>query len=258
MSDKITALVFRLEGPLQSWGDKANWDYRDTCDFPTKSGIVGIIACAAGFERGNPNIFRLSSQLKVSVRADSSGRVMTDYHTVTGEFICANLGKKKNNSLNAGKPDLKKNKVKINKETGYDDDDNEENYNTKQTYRQYLQDASFLVAIEGFSEVLVECKGYLDNPVWAPYLGRLSCAPSTPILPKLITDYGSIDELMKKYPISSRFNTKMMMYERDCDDSILGYVKNDEITVKSRHFKQRIVSRHFIEVEVCKNVFIET
>ncbi|MFW9879088.1 MAG: CRISPR-associated protein Cas5, partial [Candidatus Thorarchaeota archaeon] len=32
-----TLLVLRLEGPLQSWGLRARWDYRDTSTEPSKS-----------------------------------------------------------------------------------------------------------------------------------------------------------------------------------------------------------------------------
>ena len=34
-------LILRLEGALQSWGERSHWDHRDTANFPTKSGVVG-------------------------------------------------------------------------------------------------------------------------------------------------------------------------------------------------------------------------
>lgn len=37
-----------LEGPLQSWGVNSKYGRRDTLQFPTKSGILGIILCAMG------------------------------------------------------------------------------------------------------------------------------------------------------------------------------------------------------------------
>ena len=55
--DKI--LLIRLEGPLQSWGERSKWDYRDTADFPTKSGVIGMIACAMGLERTDAQLGKL-------------------------------------------------------------------------------------------------------------------------------------------------------------------------------------------------------
>lgn len=237
MSNNITVLLFRLEGPLQSWGDKSKWGRRDTCDFPTKSGIVGLLSCAAGFERDNPAIYELSQQLDVSVRADSPGTIMTDFHTVNGVTLRAEDGKKKL-------------KLKPWKEKDINDSLDDDDASTMLTYRQYLQDASFLVVIEGDIYVLKKCKAYLDNPVWAPCLGRISCVPGTPIIGEIINNYESIDELMQKYPTSRRFRNRTMMYETKSDNSKNGYLRNDEMTAYNRTFKQRFVSRHYVELEV--------
>ena len=48
MEERKTILVLRLEGPLQSWGENAKWDFRDSSTMPTKSGIVGLLGCAMG------------------------------------------------------------------------------------------------------------------------------------------------------------------------------------------------------------------
>ena len=42
-------LFLRLEGPLQSWGERGRWSVRDTALEPTKSGVIGLIACALGY-----------------------------------------------------------------------------------------------------------------------------------------------------------------------------------------------------------------
>lgn len=51
-----TILLLRLEAPLQSYGERAKWDFRDSAYFPTKSGVIGIIACAMGLKRGADEI----------------------------------------------------------------------------------------------------------------------------------------------------------------------------------------------------------
>ncbi len=77
-------LALRLEGVLQSWGDHAKWETRDSADFPSKSGVVGLLACAMGLERDNPGITTLSDSVQIAVRADRPGTRMLDFHTVQG------------------------------------------------------------------------------------------------------------------------------------------------------------------------------
>ena len=77
-------LALRLEGVLQSWGDHAKWETRDSADFPSKSGVVGLLSCAMGLERDNPEITALSDSVQIAVRADRPGTRMLDFHTVQG------------------------------------------------------------------------------------------------------------------------------------------------------------------------------
>jgi len=41
-------LLLWLEGPLQAWGADSRFGRRDSLDFPTKSGILGLLCCALG------------------------------------------------------------------------------------------------------------------------------------------------------------------------------------------------------------------
>jgi len=45
----MNTVFVRLEGPLQSWGTRARWGERDTELEPTKSGVIGLVACALGW-----------------------------------------------------------------------------------------------------------------------------------------------------------------------------------------------------------------
>ena len=85
MTGESRLMVLRLEGMLQSWGEDAKWDYRGTVGIPTKSGIVGLLACAMGLLRESPEIQRLAEHLTVAVRVDRPGVRMTDFQTVTGK-----------------------------------------------------------------------------------------------------------------------------------------------------------------------------
>lgn len=76
MEEKKTLLILRLEGALQSWGDHSKWDVRDSGDFPSKSGVVGLLSCAMGLERGDPEIAALSAARRLSrVNAQKSKNI---------------------------------------------------------------------------------------------------------------------------------------------------------------------------------------
>ena len=76
----IPILLLRLEGPLQSWGERARWDFRDTAPFPTKSAVVGILACAMGLQRESAEIVDMNDALRMAIRADRAGRVKPFSH----------------------------------------------------------------------------------------------------------------------------------------------------------------------------------
>jgi CRISPR system Cascade subunit CasD len=47
--------------------------------------------------------------------------------------------------------------------------------------KHYLQDASFLVALEGDRPILERLNSALQDPVWPLSLGRRSCPPAVPV-----------------------------------------------------------------------------
>src|SRR5690606_31950420 len=49
---------------------------------------------------------------------------------------------------------------------------------TKMTYRYYLQDMAYAVALQGPEADLQELVEALQNPVWDLYLGRKTCVPT--------------------------------------------------------------------------------
>lgn len=79
----MATLLLRLAGPLQSWGVDSKFEIRDTLDFPTKSGVIGLLAAALGYSRGE-SLDRLNA-LNLGVRIDREGERLTDYHTAKGK-----------------------------------------------------------------------------------------------------------------------------------------------------------------------------
>lgn len=72
-------LLIRLAAPLQSWGSDSKFNTRRTEREPTKSGIVGLCACALGRKRTD-SITDLI-KLQFGVRTDRQGQLIIDFQT---------------------------------------------------------------------------------------------------------------------------------------------------------------------------------
>jgi len=154
-------VFLRLEGLLQAWGDTSKFVIRRTMEAPTKSGVLGLVCCAMGLSRRKASE-RLSelNGLALGVRIDRPGMRWWDWHTVgAGIGILTADGKIK--------------KTQKTREC-----------ETLVTRREYLADASFLVALQGKPSLVEEIADALQFPRWPIFLGRKSCPPSRPILTK--------------------------------------------------------------------------
>ncbi|MFD0416822.1 type I-E CRISPR-associated protein Cas5/CasD [Streptomyces sp. NPDC127108] len=160
-----TGLLLRLTGPLQSWGERSPFNERDTALFPTRSGVIGLLASALGRSRDQPpdDLARLS----LTIRVDRPGVPLRDLHTVGG-----GLPAKATVTTAEGK--------KRSGDTG-----------TLLTHRTYLADAAFTVAVTGGpadAELLNRAGQALIAPRWPLFLGRRSCPPEGPLLLGATTD----------------------------------------------------------------------
>lgn len=217
MSANTALLLLRLEGALQSWGEDAKWDFRDSASMPSKSGVIGLLSCALGYERSDPRIAKLSEDLTMGIRADRQGTAFTDYQTVTGDPLRNAEGKKR--SLG----------------------------NTFISRRVYLQDASFLVALAGERELLDRLADALRSPCWCLYLGRKSCVPSRPVLEKLTDEYESIADALHRYPAPARAHFPMTIeVEEECP-SASSVMRTDVRLNGERSFARRRVWRDTIQ-----------
>jgi CRISPR system Cascade subunit CasD len=162
-------LFLRLEGPLQSWGERARWSVRDTAPEPTKSGVVGLLACALGLSSDN-DLTNLSAQVQLAVRCDRPGASLRDYHTVVGGFMTG------------------EGKIKINSKS--------KKAETVVSERFYLCDASFLAVVRADSAVVARLVSAVQWPVWPIYLGRKSCPPALPVY-EGVGDYPSLEAALE-------------------------------------------------------------
>jgi CRISPR system Cascade subunit CasD len=147
-------LFLRLEGPMQSWGDQeSEFVIRRTAEAPTKSGVFGLLCAALGVSRAEAPgewLPKLCS-LRMGVRIDDPGIRWWDYHTVgAGMQMQTAEGKTKPGAM--------------------------------LTRREYLCDASFLVALQGEESLIKELNSAMKTPRWTLYLGRKCCPPSRPLL----------------------------------------------------------------------------
>lgn len=158
MTDANT-LWLRLEGPLQAWGDNSKFVVRRTMEAPTKSGVLGLICAAMGLSRqvARGRLPELN-RLVMGARIDRPGTRWWDYHTVGA----------KTGILKA------KGGIKITQKT--------KELETLVSRREYLCDASFLVVLQGNTEVISAVRDALEYPKWPVFLGRKGCPPSKPIL----------------------------------------------------------------------------
>lgn len=85
----MSALLLRLAGPLQAWGDSSRFARRHTRSAPTKSGVLGLLAAAQGRRRTDPMEDLVG--LQFGVRIDQPGRLQRDFQTAirwsTGESM---------------------------------------------------------------------------------------------------------------------------------------------------------------------------
>ena len=133
----MPTLLLKLSGPLQSWGTQSRYRRRDTDKYPSKSGIVGLLAAALGRSR-NESVEDLAS-LEFAVRIDAPGQLVRDYQTAK------DWARKPNDTANL-------------------------------STRYYLSDAVFLVALESDNRAFLEqLESALRAPVYPLYLGRRSC-----------------------------------------------------------------------------------
>ncbi len=152
----MSALVMRLEGPLQAWGVDGAQLIRRTHLHPQKRAVLGLIRAAKGLSRDET--WDALDDLSFQVRVLKRPRRMWDFAGVR-------------NTISADGKFLHKQRV---------------------LNREYLADAAFLVALEGESDLLEEVRSALRCPVFLLGLGRRDCPASYPIFFSLSDDSSEV------------------------------------------------------------------
>lgn len=161
-------LTLWLEGPLQSWGSDSLFGRRDTLNFPTLSGVMGLLCSAMG--RGGEEREFLSGfadrfwHVNSYQSKDKEGNLipivrLEDFHMVGSAYDDSDKWQK----LNIPKTSESKTAV---------------GGGAKLTYRYYLQNASFGVVMGFPAELAIQIESAMLAPVWSIFLGRKNCIPS--------------------------------------------------------------------------------
>lgn len=181
-------LVLQLDGAMQSWGTETLEDLRPTNSFPTLSAILGLLGACIGIDRKNVDRkASLAKSVDLAVMATFSEKCkvsrIIDFHTV----------------MNATKVDGSVNKHAV------------------LSQREYLCDASFLVAIEETASAefsLSSIASAIKRPYFTPFLGRRSCPPCKPIFKEIV-----LGESLESALIQSTGQSGVIFSSKDLDGS---------------------------------------
>ncbi len=161
-------LLLWLEAPLQSWGHDSKYGRRDSLDFPTKSGVLGLVCSARGVGDEQKDWLARCADLDMQcisyVRSHATQEVrrqpmLCDFHMVGAGYNDQDLWE------NLLIPKTSEGKKAV-------------GGGTKMTYRYYLQDMAFAVALQIPRDLVEETIEALQAPAWDLYLGRKNCVPT--------------------------------------------------------------------------------
>ena len=207
-------LLFRLYGPMASWGEIAVGETRHTASYPGKSAIIGLMAAALGIKRTEPEKQQQMQQgYALAVEVYSQGALLRDYHTVqvpdsVGKFTY----RTRRDELVLGKTRL----------------------GTILSSREYRLDALALVAVKALPNApydLQTIKKHLEKPRFHLYLGRKSCPLAAPLNPQISGDKNNYYEAFKAYE-----HKPMMQTNKSCEGTI---------SVRDAYWLRQADDRHY-------------
>lgn len=222
---KLKSILLKFQGPLQAWGTGSNFETRHTDDYPSKSGVLGMLAASLGYRRDEEEKLKKLNELDFGVRIDQAGVLLRDYH------IAQKL--KSNGTL-------------------------DRNYVTN---RYYLSDAIFLVALSHSDDNFIkEIYESLKKPYFQTFLGKRSC-PVTYDFIMGIYEEEAIELLKKTDWQASKFNrlTKSNRLKICGDSKIINNSreklrKDKAISFSQRERKFDYRGESFLYIEVDRNV----
>ena len=176
-------LVFRLYGPLASWGEIAVGESRHSAVYPGKSALLGLLSASLGIRRDEEDRqLAMANGYQFAVKVLKSGSLLRDFHTVQ---VPDSVGKV---TYRTRRDELVRGKARL---------------GTILSSREYRCDALSLVAVRATENApysLTEVKGALLKPRFHLYLGRKSCPLAAPLNPA-VGEWAGFGQALNNYPL---------------------------------------------------------
>lgn len=222
-------VLIPLPTAMQSWSVQRGRSEYPTTKFPTLSGIVGLVGAAMGIQREDDSAIAELVTLDFAVRLDAVGQSIIDLQTAAYEREISS------DEFGYLKPSLSE------LSTG----------NSRKMNKQYLADASFIVALSesaktqwSRSDSLVQdISDALKKPVYPLYLGRRSSLVGA--LDSSIVDSGSAADALREgmiYPLSYR---SILHYTVDAPSEATGSIQDIPLSFSS--VQRKYQSRYYRE-----------
>ncbi|WP_372740046.1 type I-E CRISPR-associated protein Cas5/CasD [Neptunomonas sp.] len=178
-------LVFRLYGPMASWGQAAVGGDRATGLQPTRSAILGLLGAALGIQRDDAvRLSALQNSVLIAVKQTTPTSLLRDYHTTQV-------------------PSHSKKVVHHTRKSELEED----KLNTILSSRDYRCDGYWIIAVclsDSSTITLSELASALQKPVFTLSLGRKSCPLAAPLAPRIIAVNSLKDALDIEFPSLTR------------------------------------------------------
>jgi CRISPR system Cascade subunit CasD len=166
-------LLFRLYGPMVSWGEIAVGEMRHSDIKPSKSALLGLLAAALGITREQDAEHQaLANGYRFGIKMLTTGQIMRDYHTAQAPDSVGKFRyRTRRDELVVGRARL----------------------GTVLSSRDYRTDTQALVALCANPQApwsLSQLSEALVRPRFHLYLGRKSCPLSAPLNPQILQSDG--------------------------------------------------------------------
>lgn len=187
-------LVFTLAAPLMSFGDIAPGERRGSAERPGRSMLLGLLAAASGLWRDDDRQGALAASLAFSVRVDSAGRALLDYHTTQ------TIARQRHRRFATRRAELAR----------------KNDLTTILSQRTYRADAAFTIAVGEVAAgpfSLDELAQSLRRPALPVHAGRRACPLGLPPSPALI-EAESLTEAFDHYDRSEGRNAERAALRR--------------------------------------------
>ena len=177
-------LLFRLYGPMASWGEIALGENRHSASYPGKSAIMGLLGAALGIRRDDETAQQaLAQDYALAVKQVCAGGFLRDYHTAQAP----------KNEAKGFHFQTRRDEIVFGKKP----------LGTVLSSREYRTDALAIVAIRASEQArwtLQQLQQALLKPKFHLYLGRKACPLAAPVQPELMEADGFLQALLSYQP----------------------------------------------------------